>query len=77
MTIHTENGIDLDELRDLCLGKLQWRKCQCCDNNGRQYWDSRYTMGMLSNPSGIPEEHLDSDTCYNCFGLGFILYKVP
>ena len=74
--IHTRYGIDLDELKELCKGRIQWRKCQDCDTEGRQYWDGRYDAGLQPGPSGIPPEHLESDNCDTCEGLGYILFRV-
>jgi hypothetical protein len=73
--LYTANGIDFDELKDLCRNKIQWRKCQSCDTDGQQYWDGRYGEGVQPNPSGIPPEHLERGNCEDCFGIGFVLYR--
>jgi hypothetical protein len=74
--IYTGAGLDIEELKELCKGKIQWRKCQDCDTEGRQYWDGRYDEGSQPGPSGIPKEHLESDNCNTCDGLGYILFRV-
>ena len=28
-----------EELLAIILGKVQYRKCPCCDNHGLEYWD--------------------------------------
>ena len=66
--------LDAEEVRDLILGKLKYRKCPCCDNNGVEYWDGETGMGASPSPSGINPEWLAWGSCENCNGLGFILY---
>lgn len=58
-------------LRDVILGKITFRKCPCCDNNGREYWDEN---GDGVSPFPRPEwnGNFDSGECENCGGLGFI-----
>lgn len=74
--IHTSSGIDLDDLKLLCLGKIQWRKCQVCDADGRQYWDNNTGEGVSHTPSGIDPRYLEVGACETCLGLGFVLYHV-
>jgi hypothetical protein len=77
MTIHTQHGIDIEELKYLIKGKIQWRKCPECDNNGLQYFDGSTGLGVAPYPlPGIPEEDLASENCDNCYGLAYILYYV-
>lgn len=76
MGIHTQHGIDIEELKDLIKGKIQWRKCPECDNNGLQYFDGATGMGVSSSPSGIDPEELAWENCDNCYGLAYILYYV-
>lgn len=76
MSIHTRYGIEIDELKDLILGKIHWRKCPMCDADGRQYWDGETGMGVSASPSGINPEWLEWDNCDNCHGLGYILYYI-
>jgi len=66
--------LGLEETRDLILGKLKYRKCPCCDNQGIEYWDGNTGLGASSSPSNIPPEYLSWGSCENCNGLGFILY---
>ena len=63
-----------EEVRDLILGKLKYRKCPCCDNNGLGYRDGETGVGASPSPSGISFECLSWGLCENCNGLGFILY---
>lgn len=72
--IHNQHGIDLDDLKQLCKGKIAWRKCQDCDVNGIQYWDNTTGEGLSHTPSGINPENLDKGNCMTCFGLGYHLY---
>lgn len=76
MSIHTQHGIDIEELKDLIKGKIQWRKCPECDNNGLQYFDGATGMGVSASPSGIDPEELAWENCDNCHGLAYILYYV-
>lgn len=50
--------LDKEETRDLILGKLKYRKCPCCDNQGMEYWDGQTGMGANPSPSGIDPEWL-------------------
>ena len=62
-----------EELRDIILGKTTFRKCPCCDNNGRVYYDGNTGLGVgPCPPAGIAEEDIADDTCDDCHGLGFI-----
>jgi len=66
--------LDLEETRDLILGKLKYRKCPYCDNTGREYWDGDTGLGVSPSPIGIDPDKLAQGPCDNCEGLGFILY---
>lgn len=63
--------ISIEELRNIILGKIQYKKCPCCDNNGFEYWDEE---GISVLPSPLPEwgENYGKGICENCNGLGFI-----
>lgn len=74
--IHTRYGIDIDELKLFCKGKIQSRKCNDCDSNGLQYWDGETGMGVSHTPSGINPEWLSWDSCETCHGLGYHLFYV-
>lgn len=74
--IHTQYGLDFEDLQDLCKGKLQWRKCLDCDVNGIQYWDGNTGEGVSPTPSGIDPECLDKGSCETCYGLGYYFYRV-
>lgn len=66
--------LETQEIRDLILGKIKYRKCPCCDNKGREYYDDTTSEGRYPSPSGINPANLDSDECENCKGLAYILY---
>ena len=66
--------LDTEDVRNLILGKLKHRKCPCCDNNGRVYYDGESGMGISASPSGINPDNLAIESCENCSGLAFILY---
>ena len=66
--------LDTEEVRDLILGELKYRKCPNCDNNGLEYWDNETGLGVSSSPVGIPKENIECGACDNCNGLGYILY---
>ena len=76
MAHFTVHGLELEDLRKLALGKLQWKKCPCCDLNGQQYWDNSTGEGLSPGPSHIDPVNLDQQNCENCFGVGYILFEV-
>ena len=58
-------------LREIILGKVEFKKCLCCDNNGKQY----------SNDDGCPPlpyphpdwgDDVEGIECENCEGVGFV-----
>ena len=61
-----------EALLNIILGKVHYRKCPCCDSDGRQYWDGN---GMGVGPCPRPEwgEDYGEGLCDNCGGLGYIL----
>ncbi len=61
-----------DQLRDIILGKVTFRKCPSCDNNGVEYWCG--LTGAGAGPFARPEwgENCESGDCENCDGLGYI-----
>jgi hypothetical protein len=73
--IHNQYGLDFDDLKELCKGRLHWRKCCDCDSNGQQYWDDSTGEGLSNTPSGINPENLSRDNCETCFGLGYHFYR--
>jgi len=74
--IHSQYGIDLEDLQLLCKGKIQWRKCPDCDVNGLQYWDGKTGEGVNTSPSGIDPEWLERGGCETCLGLSYQLFYV-
>lgn len=72
--LHTQHGIDFQELYDLVRNKISWKKCQSCDSYGFQYYDGKTGEGLSKSPSGIDPEWLEKTTCEDCDGLGFIVY---
>ena len=76
MTLHTNRGLDFDDLYKLVRGNVAIKKCPCCDVDGLQYWDGATGLGVKDNPSGIDPEFLDQGPCDNCAGLGFLLFEV-
>lgn len=73
--IHTQYGLDMDDLKELVQGRLHWKKCPMCDLNGIQYWDGETGEGLNNSPSGISPEWLASGNCEDCHGLGFYFYR--
>lgn len=74
--IHTQHGLDFQELYDLVRNKVSWKNCESCDANGRQYYDSSTGEGLSKSPSGIDKEWLECTSCEDCGGLGFILFTI-
>ena len=37
-----ENYITSERLRDIITGKIKYKKCLCCDNEGYEYWDAMF-----------------------------------
>lgn len=63
--------IEIQKFRDIIIGKQIYRKCLCCDNNGRVYWDE---TGISVLPYTHPEwgDNYDSGPCDTCEGIGFV-----
>ena len=73
--LHTDHGLDFDELYALVRGKVIWNKCKSCDASGIQYYDGKTGEGLSKSPSGIDVEWLEKTSCEYCGGLGYIVYK--
>jgi hypothetical protein len=60
-----------EELREIILGKITFRKCPCCDNDGYEYWDEN---GISALPSPHPswKDNYTKGACQNCHGIGYI-----
>ena len=68
--------LELRDVKDLIEGRLKYSKCPCCDSDGKVWFDLRTGEGGLPYPPpGITEEDLDWETCHNCDGLSYILYR--
>ncbi len=60
-----------DELREIILGKIHYRKCPNCDNNGREYWDEN-GEGVSPFPREEWGDNYNEGACENCDGLGYV-----
>ena len=69
-------SMEAEELRDLCKGKIQWRKCQDCDVDGFQYWDGIIGEGVCNNSFHIEPERMEKGRCETCGGVGYQFYRV-
>lgn len=69
--IHLQN----EELRDIILGRVTYRKCPACDTNGQQYWNAENGLGVGPfPPAGINPDDIASGDCQDgCNGLGYIV----
>ena len=68
--------LGITEIKDLIEGRIKYRKCPCCDTDGIVWFDSTRTSGVLPYPPpDITEEDLGWETCHNCNGLSYILYR--
>ena len=68
--------LETEDVRDLIEGRLKYRKCPCCDSNGRVWYDGRTGEGVSPYPPAhIPYHALFCERCDNCEGLGYILYR--
>lgn len=63
--------LEAEELREIILGKIVYRKCPCCDKEGMEYWSED---GEEVGPAPKPEwgEFYNEGECENCKGLGFV-----
>ncbi len=63
--------LDIEELRDILLGKMVYKKCLCCDKDGMEYWNED---GEEVGPSPRKEwgDNYCEGSCENCNGLGFV-----
>ena len=70
-----KNCFSNEELRDIILGRVTYRKCPACDANGQQYWDGESGMGVGPfPPAGINPDDIASGDCQDgCNGLGYIV----
>ncbi len=64
--------ITTEKLRRIALGKIVFKKCPCCDNNGRQYWEETGTS-VLPYPHPNWGDDYESGPCDNCEGVGYIM----
>lgn len=60
-----------EDLRKLILGKITYRKCPNCDNDGQEYWDEN-GEGVCPHPREEWGENYNQGDCENCDGLGYI-----
>ena len=68
--------LDITEIKDLIEGRLKYRKCPCCDSNGKVWFDGRTGEDALPYPPpGIPDYALAWEGCDKCSGLSYILYR--
>ena len=68
--------LETEDVKDLIEGGLKYRKCPCCDGDGRVWFDGRIGEGGLPYPPpGIPDSALDYESCNKCEGLSYILYR--
>ncbi len=60
--------ISTKDLREIILGKITYRKCPNCDQNGNEHWDDD---GRTVLPAPLPGWK-EYGSCQNCNGLGYI-----
>lgn len=70
--------VEIDWLRDVILGKIEWRKCPSCAGKGVEYYNGEtgeVWSNMQDNEWKVKEalgDNFYTETCENCKGLGFI-----
>jgi hypothetical protein len=64
-------NVDIDFLRAIILGKVQFRKCPCCDMEGLIYFNDDDSPALASPKAEWGDEY-HSEDCENCDGLAFI-----
>ena len=63
----------IEEVREIIQGKVNFRKCPCCDNNGQEWWDGATGTGVgPSAPANCAEDDICHDDCQACHGLAYI-----
>lgn len=63
-----------EEVRGIIQGKLSYRKCPCCDNDGLEWWDGMTGLGVgPSPPHTCSVEDLSSGQCQSCGGVAYII----
>ena len=62
---------DKEELRNIILGKVTYRKCPSCDNDGREYWDET-GASVLPYPHPDWGDNYNTGNCENCDGIGYV-----
>lgn len=71
-------NVETDWLRDVILGKIEWRKCPDCAGKGVEFFngESGAVWSDMRDSQQVVEEALGEDfamdTCESCKGLGFI-----
>ena len=63
--------VEKEWLRKVISGKITFKKCLCCDNNGREYWDEN-GVSVLPYPHPDWGEDYCDGPCQNCDGIGFV-----
>lgn len=67
--------LTINEMRDIIFGRVQYRKCPACDNNGEIHYDG--ATGDGANPFPIPNcEYPETETCSECDGLAYVPFRV-
>lgn len=65
-----------EELRDVIFGRIQYRKCPACDNDGVEWYNGK--TGDAARPFPDPSwgKWTESQECPECDGLGFVPFYV-
>lgn len=66
-----ENYITSERLRDIITGKIKYKKCPCCDNEGYEYWDEN-GVSVLPYPHPDWGNNYERGACQNCCGVGYV-----
>jgi len=71
-------NVEIAWLREVILGKIEWRKCPTCAGKGVEYFngDSGAVWGDMRDSQEVVEDALGDDfakeACSHCMRLGFI-----
>jgi len=74
-------NVEIAWLREVILGKIEWRKCPTCAGKGVEYFngDSGAVWGDMRDSQEVVEDALGDDfakeACSHCMGLGFIEHQ--
>jgi hypothetical protein len=63
--------ISTKRFREIITGKIKYRKCLACDNEGREFWEET-GCSVLPYPHPDWGDNYESGPCDVCEGVGYV-----